>query len=1113
MAASLKDIEKAQQYATAYAQKHEEAEGLDDYDLGGSLGSSTGSASTTGTSAGKRGGGASKKGNGIGGPLHPPSSQKGALSPALFRSAGGVFLPGKWSQATLSQWAMGLHAPSFPGPAHLPSFSSASSRPAIEAPRPPSPSASASPPPEDSPVGFTSFQNGSFDLLPSQALEALLLDEERGEEGGGEKEKAGSESPSGRARRRPRSAGDGVGREGEKEDLPCPFCADKVFVRFVDMLTYPRPVRKFSMLLPKRMRIGALREMLWREVGLEKEALLEVRIRNRRLTAGQGDAGGGEEDTLEAVGVRDGVQVVVSKVLGGDGEEGDKAGVNAKNKQFVGDLLFGQTGKGEGNEGAEEERGEGGGGGGGTSTGAGGSASASRARSTVKGKGGRGPGKKATAKEKAAAAEREKEQALREKREREEEGQPLSVIEAFRISGGYQVLGQTMERLVRERVRARWLGEVKARQHERDLLAALEAEEMGAEGESGKRRGKKNKKKEKERKKKQEEAAKKREAALEKEREAAARQKALQEKVEADRRARLEQQRREAEEEKKKLEAALEVRRLEEEAKRRRALEEERERQQRGSDERQRLRHQPPQSLPKQAPQPQRQQGCKPVPHQQLRHPSSQPPRPLSSTSLAAGKQSPQQHPSGFGGAVSRSKKPLPGPHPHAQAAGARQGVSPAPAHRGPPRSPPTTSMRHAGPHSHRPAGSHQGMPTYPNHQTKHAQPPQLPYRQAPGGIPSSRPANSPAAAYAHTGPPSPHLPYQSAVVSPSSPSKPLAGGASKPPSPPGISLTPGVSAPAGGPSPLRPPHHRATASLGSPSTLSPRQASLPFDLPHPAPPLAGAKLRALGPAEGGGMPASPDTVTLTPRFCSQCGSQLQGHAPKFCSQCGAGVGRSVGTAQDGAATALSAVSSPSSPLPAPFQWDTLPSHPVTGGRGALPPPSRGGEAGKSSSLPRSAPSTPRQYASALPPPDHPPSYMHLVRPASGPMSPQQEQARAPPALQDGRGQRGGREGGVEDSDGRGEETGRVGGGEGEEGGARGLYEEKSGSLGTLSPVREGARGEVSAAGSPASLSSPSATGKIRGQAKLPGPARPVVEDRNGEISSGLPFFQRLRIG
>ncbi|EWM21584.1 hypothetical protein Naga_100012g37 [Nannochloropsis gaditana] len=246
-----------------------------------------------------------------------------------------------------------------------------------------------------------------------------------------------------------------------------------------------------------------------------------------------------------------------------------------------------------------------------------------------------------------------------------------------------------MERLVRERVRARWLGEVKARQHERDLLAALEAEEMGAEGESGKRRGKKNKKKEKERKKKQEEAAKKREAALEKEREAAARQKALQEKVEADRRARLEQQRREAEEEKKKLEAALEVRRLEEEAKRRRALEEERERQQRGSDERQRLRHQPPQSLPKQAPQPQRQQGCKPVPHQQLRHPSSQPPRPLSSTSLAAGKQSPQQHPSGFGGAVSRSKKPLPGPHPHAQAAGARQGVSPAPAHRGPPRSPP----------------------------------------------------------------------------------------------------------------------------------------------------------------------------------------------------------------------------------------------------------------------------------------------------------------------------------------------------------------------------------------------------------------------------------------
>jgi hypothetical protein len=35
----------------------------------------------------------------------------------------------------------------------------------------------------------------------------------------------------------------------EEPARSCWYCHDKVYVRFVDMLTYPRPVRKFSMLL------------------------------------------------------------------------------------------------------------------------------------------------------------------------------------------------------------------------------------------------------------------------------------------------------------------------------------------------------------------------------------------------------------------------------------------------------------------------------------------------------------------------------------------------------------------------------------------------------------------------------------------------------------------------------------------------------------------------------------------------------------------------------------------------------------------------------------------------------------------------------------------------
>lgn len=225
------------------------------------------------------------------------------------------------------------------------------------------------------------------------------------------------------------------------------------------------------MLLNKDMKLGSLRGLLWTEVGLESMHLLELRIRNRALRA---DA---DDQTLEALGFKNNAQVVVSKVLGLPPGE-DQNGVNEKNKQFVGDLLFGQTPNGGSTMPAAAVAGGGGssnqaaGGGGassssaagssggtssaagsgtssannssGNSTGGGGSnanptntsssgSSSKSEKSSVKGKSkghGKGPTKRgsaaATAKDQAAEAEI----------------QPVSIIDTFRIKGGYQILGE-----------------------------------------------------------------------------------------------------------------------------------------------------------------------------------------------------------------------------------------------------------------------------------------------------------------------------------------------------------------------------------------------------------------------------------------------------------------------------------------------------------------------------------------------------------------------------------------------------------------------------------------------------------------------------------------------
>jgi hypothetical protein len=80
----------------------------------------------------------------------------------------------------------------------------------------------------------TTPQGATFELLESGCLTPILLDGEEEEEG-----EEGEEETKNEGGGRGRPPGRLVGRG-------CPHCAHKLHVKFVDMLTYPRPVRKFE---------------------------------------------------------------------------------------------------------------------------------------------------------------------------------------------------------------------------------------------------------------------------------------------------------------------------------------------------------------------------------------------------------------------------------------------------------------------------------------------------------------------------------------------------------------------------------------------------------------------------------------------------------------------------------------------------------------------------------------------------------------------------------------------------------------------------------------------------------------------------------------------------
>ena len=95
----------------------------------------------------------------------------------------------------------------------------------------------------------------------------------------------------------------------------CWFCNDKVVLNFVDMLTYPRPVRRFKMFVPRAHTFGELRVLLAREVAVTPLRNLVIKGRRMRTVSNEWDPMTLEQ-LCEKRRVRPAMTFIISRVLG-----------------------------------------------------------------------------------------------------------------------------------------------------------------------------------------------------------------------------------------------------------------------------------------------------------------------------------------------------------------------------------------------------------------------------------------------------------------------------------------------------------------------------------------------------------------------------------------------------------------------------------------------------------------------------------------------------------------------------------------------------------------------------------------------------------------------------
>ena len=200
-------------------------------------------------------------------------------------------------------------------------------------------------------------------------------------------------------------------------DIPPPvkYSEDMFTLRFLDILSYPRPARKFKMLFGKSTLIAFVREMMLSEVGMDEINDLVL------LSHGKEIPRSSDELTLLEAGFKSNQQIVISRRLGAEAtttttttaapiDEGAGQGekMTEKNRQFLGDLLFGAGGDGNGSV--------------------------------------------------------------------PPAGQ--SIVKTFKISHGYQILGKCLERMIMLRFSQAYAREEGARKSEEELYALLEEENL-----------------------------------------------------------------------------------------------------------------------------------------------------------------------------------------------------------------------------------------------------------------------------------------------------------------------------------------------------------------------------------------------------------------------------------------------------------------------------------------------------------------------------------------------------------------------------------------------------------------------------------------------------------
>jgi hypothetical protein len=272
--------------------------------------------------------------------------------------------------------------------------------------------------------------------------------------GGGEVvvfSKGGGETPALRQVSRKVDAimGHGGWSVGEKQ---CWYCRDKLYVRFTDLLTYPRPIRQFRMLLDKDITLGELEAIISDDVNRGYEngddppggggggpSSTKFNSFEPVILMRKGKALEGKHLTMADLKIRSNQRLVISRPVGKRLEVDDT--VQERNRQFVGDLLFGQ-------DPSEEPTGN-------------------------------------------------------------------SIVESFRLNYGHQILGLLVCKSLGDRAIGSWNAEVSARVHQQDLLNDLFAEEAQASKKEKKKKKKKEqarRKKEEERRRKDELEARERAA-------------------------------------------------------------------------------------------------------------------------------------------------------------------------------------------------------------------------------------------------------------------------------------------------------------------------------------------------------------------------------------------------------------------------------------------------------------------------------------------------------------------------------------------------------------------------------------------------------------------------